>query len=181
MRTPSKDYQESQQNKQAYSGIGGEDLRFLSPASSIPPAFLKHSAAKAVFKPVFKAVSLGAIMFLFTACASYSPGSPSGWGNPTSPAGTGTVAGTAGQKPGTPAGESPQPQGTAPTLGQTPPEQAAPSGWSSAGQERQPCPLPIPENEGFLHKVVRILSGPDRCGPDLDVDTNISAGGAAGG
>jgi hypothetical protein len=177
MQTPSKDYQESQQNKQAYSGIGGEDLRFLSPASSILSAFLKHATAQAVFK----AISFGAIMFLCTACASYSPGNPSGWGNPASPAPAGTVPATAGQKPGTPSGESPQPQGAATVPGQTPPEQAAPSGWSSAGQGRQPCGPPIPENEGFLHKVVRILSGPDRCGPDLDVDTNISAGGAAGG
>lgn len=38
-----------------------------------------------------------------------------------------------------------------------------------------------PEEEGFLDKLIRIFYGPDRPrGPDPDVDTNISAGGAGG-
>ncbi|HEX8873037.1 MAG TPA: hypothetical protein VF780_00300 [Nitrosospira sp.] len=55
------------------------------------------------------------------------------------------------------------------------------SGQSSAPLGRRWCGPPIPPHEDFLDKIVRILFMPDWCGPDADVDTNISAGGAAGG
>jgi hypothetical protein len=51
-----------------------------------------------------------------------------------------------------------------------------------AEQKLSPCEQPAPQQEGFLHKLIRILYGPDTPpGPNPDVDTNISAGGAAGG
>ena len=44
------------------------------------------------------------------------------------------------------------------------------------------CDQSTPQQESFLHKLIRILYGPDTPpGPNPDVDTNISAGGAAGG
>lgn len=43
------------------------------------------------------------------------------------------------------------------------------------------CRPVIPANESLPDKLIRIFFGPDWCGPDPDVDTNISAGGAAGG
>jgi hypothetical protein len=55
------------------------------------------------------------------------------------------------------------------------------SGWSSPIRGRRWCGPPIPENENFFHKVTRLLFSRDWCGPDPDVDTNIQAGGAAGG
>ena len=49
-------------------------------------------------------------------------------------------------------------------------------------QKLASCEQPAPQQEGFLHKLLRILYGPDTPpGPNPDVDTNISAGGAAGG
>jgi hypothetical protein len=51
-----------------------------------------------------------------------------------------------------------------------------------AEQKLASCEQPAPQQEGFLHKLLRILYGPDTPpGPNPDVDTNISAGGAAGG
>ncbi|MEO7560853.1 MAG: hypothetical protein ABIT23_11415 [Nitrosospira sp.] len=53
---------------------------------------------------------------------------------------------------------------------------------SSAKQESGPGGHSTPEQESFLRKIIRIFSGPDSSsGPNRDVDTNISAGGAAGG
>ena len=44
------------------------------------------------------------------------------------------------------------------------------------------CEEVAPMKEGFLKRLLRILSGPDTPrGPNTDVDTNISAGGAGGG
>ena len=42
------------------------------------------------------------------------------------------------------------------------------------------CRPVVPANESLRDKFIRIFFGPDWCGPDPDVDTNISAGGAAG-
>jgi hypothetical protein len=57
----------------------------------------------------------------------------------------------------------------------------ADSAWSSQGDRRRSCVPVIPASENLLERFVRIFFGPDWCGPDPDVDTNISAGGAAGG
>lgn len=74
------------------------------------------------------------------------------------------------------------------TSGRTAPCQEASdqsdSSSSKAGteQESTPCEQSAPKREGFFHKLIRILSGPNTPpGPNRDVDTNISAGGAAGG
>jgi hypothetical protein len=88
----------------------------------------------------------------------------------------------AGPKAVTSSQELPKPENSVPPAEQPLPDQAAASvGGQYPGQARRWCGPPIPENEGLLHKIIRILSGPDWCGPDPDVDTNISAGGAAGG
>jgi hypothetical protein len=56
------------------------------------------------------------------------------------------------------------------------------SSKAGAEQESTSCEQSAPEREGFFHKLIRILSGPNTPpGPNPDVDTNISAGGAAGG
>ena len=56
------------------------------------------------------------------------------------------------------------------------------SGDSYADQTLASCEEVAPVREGFLKKLLRILSGPDTPrGPNTDVDTNISAGGAGGG
>ncbi len=55
------------------------------------------------------------------------------------------------------------------------------SSLSSQGDRRRSCVPVIPASENLLERFVRIFFGPDWCGPDPDVDTNISAGGAAGG
>jgi hypothetical protein len=55
------------------------------------------------------------------------------------------------------------------------------SGWSTQGERSRSCRPVIPAFENLLDRFVRIFFGPDWCGPDPDVDTNISAGGAAGG
>jgi hypothetical protein len=58
----------------------------------------------------------------------------------------------------------------------------AASSKACAEEKSTSCEQPLPEQEGFLHKLIRILYGPDTPpGPNPDVDTNISAGGAAGG
>ena len=68
-------------------------------------------------------------------------------------------------------------------------QQNASSGWSTTirGRYRSTstpvpgrywCGPPIPKDEGFSEKVVRLLFGRDWCGPE---DTGITAGGAAGG
>lgn len=90
---------------------------------------------------------------------------------------------------------SPRQQGATPSPGDSPPKNGnAASGQgtsdqteassvpSSAKQESGPGGHPTLEQEGFLRKIIRIFSGPDSSsGPNRDVDTNISAGGAAGG
>jgi hypothetical protein len=125
-------------------------------------------------------------MLLCAGCAAHSPGNASGWAwrgdSGVAPVSARSVAETpAGPKAVTP-GQGPQAENSGPAAGQTPPDQAAVSTERSyAAQARRWCAPPIPENEGLLHKIIRILSGPDWCGPDPDVDTNISAGGAAGG
>jgi hypothetical protein len=89
-------------------------------------------------------------------------------------------AATAGEKAVAP--EQTRSQNPSPASDQATPDQATPSpGWTYAGQGYRSCAPPIPENERLLDKIIRILAGPDWCGPDPDVDTNISAGGAAGG
>jgi hypothetical protein len=120
-----------------------------------------------------RAAFLGAIVLLCAGCAAHSPGNASGW---TWSEDSGrTKAVTSGQ-------ELPQSENSGPAAGQPAPDQAAASASGLyPGQARRWCAPPIPENEGLLHKIIRILSGPDWCGPDPDVDTNISAGGAAGG
>jgi len=68
-------------------------------------------------------------------------------------------------------------------------ENDAPSGEESTvrnSQDRSPpgrsclCRPVVPANESLRDKFTRIFFGPDWCGPDPDVDTSISAGGAAG-
>lgn len=55
-------------------------------------------------------------------------------------------------------------------------------GNACADQESVSCEEVAPVREGFLRKLLRILYGPDTPpGPNPDVDTNISAGGAGGG
>lgn len=90
---------------------------------------------------------------------------------------------------------SPRQQGTTPSAGGSPPKNgnaASGQGTSdqtdaspvppSAKQESGPGGHSTPKQESFLRKIIRIFSGPDSSsGPNRDVDTNISAGGAAGG
>jgi hypothetical protein len=142
----------------------------------LPPAF-----GKTITRIMSRIMPLSAALFLCAACVSSAPETTSGWGSERPPARTDAAGTTAGEKATTP-GQT-QPQEANPASEQTTPEQATPSaGWTHAGQGyRRSCAPPIPENEGLLHKIIRILSGPDWCGPDPDVDTNISAGGAAGG
>jgi|SRR5690348_17813699 len=70
------------------------------------------------------------------------------------------------------------------TAQETSPERSASgqkdAGWSQV-RGRYWCGPPVTENESFFDKVTRLLFSRDWCGPDPDVDTNISAGGAAGG
>ena len=150
--------------------------------SVIREARNSHFLLPPVFgKTIIRIMSLSAALFLCAACVSTAPENPSsGWGNERSPAPMNSAA-TSGEKAIAP--DRTQPQEASPASGEATPEQATPSaGWTYAGQGyRRSCAPPIPENEGLLHKIIRILSGPDWCGPDPDVDTNISAGGAAGG
>ena len=148
--------------------------------SVIREARNSHFLLPPVFgKTIIRIMSLSAALFLCAACVSSAPENTSGWGSERPPARTDST--TPGEKATTP-GQT-QPQEANPASGEATPEQATPSaGWTYAGQGyRRSCAPPIPENEGLLHKIIRILSGPDWCGPDPDVDTNISAGGAAGG
>jgi hypothetical protein len=136
----------------------------------LPPAF---------GKTITRIMSLSAALFLCAGCVSSAQENTSGWGSERPPARTDSAGTAPGEKATTP-GQT-QPQEATPASGQAASNQATPSaGWTYAGQGYRQCPPP-PENERLLDKVIRILSGPDRCGPDPDVDTNISAGGAAGG
>lgn len=139
------------------------------------PASLKHATARAIY--------LCATLFLCAACVSQSPGGTSEWGSVTMPGRASSVTETPpGQKAVTTGQEVSPSENRGSASGQAAADQPGSStGWATAGQTRRSCAPPIPENEGLLHKIVRILSGPDWCGPDPDVDTNISAGGAAGG
>ncbi|MEO6824139.1 MAG: hypothetical protein ABI167_05325 [Nitrosospira sp.] len=63
-----------------------------------------------------------------------------------------------------------------------PAQSEAASSRACAEEKSTSCAQPAPEQESFLHKLIRILYGPNTPpGPNPDVDTNISAGGAAGG
>jgi hypothetical protein len=136
----------------------------------LPPAF-----GKTITRIMSRILSLSASLFLCAACVSSAPENTSGWERPPVSA----AVRTPDQKTVAP-GQSQSSEAT-PASGQAASNQATPSaGWTYAGQGYRQCPPP-PENERLLDKVIRILSGPDRCGPDPDVDTNISAGGAAGG
>ena len=56
------------------------------------------------------------------------------------------------------------------------------SGNACTDQQSASCEEVAPVKEGFLKKLLRILYGRDTpSGPNPDVDTNISAGGAGGG
>jgi hypothetical protein len=56
------------------------------------------------------------------------------------------------------------------------------SGNAYADQKSTRCQEVAPVQESFLKKLLKILYGPDTPpGPNPDVDTNISAGGAGGG
>lgn len=58
----------------------------------------------------------------------------------------------------------------------------APSNEECAAQEADACEQSAPEQKSLLRRIMKVLYGPDRPpGPDPDVDTNISAGGAGGG
>ena len=138
----------------------------------LPPAF-----GKTITRIMFRIMPLSAALFLCVACVSSAPENTSGWERPP----VSSAVRTPDQKTVAP-GQIQSTEAT-PASAQATPEQATPSaGWTYAGQGyRRSCAPPIPENEGLLHKIIRILSGPDWCGPDPDVDTNIAAGGAAGG
>jgi hypothetical protein len=72
---------------------------------------------------------------------------------------------------------------TAATTGQAAPDQkeaASASNWLPPRQVPSWCFPAIPVDESFSEKVIRILFRRDWCGPDPDVGTEISAGGAAG-
>ncbi|MDN5752109.1 MAG: hypothetical protein L0H15_02355 [Nitrosospira sp.] len=58
----------------------------------------------------------------------------------------------------------------------------ASSNEKCAEQEANACEQPAPEQESFLRRIIKLFYGRDRPpGPNPDVDTNISAGGAGGG
>jgi hypothetical protein len=65
------------------------------------------------------------------------------------------------------------------------PSQGRPDASSNeecAEQEADACEQPAPQQESFLRRIIKLFYGPDtRREPNLDVDTNISAGGAGGG
>ncbi|SOD40658.1 hypothetical protein [Nitrosovibrio sp. Nv4] len=63
------------------------------------------------------------------------------------------------------------------------PNKGAPDQTGSSSADREPgsCGQSMPDQGGFFRKIIRMLSAPDSCGPNRDVDTNISAGGAGGG
>lgn len=148
--------------------IGDPKYRFIFEGKKISASIstpLRYAKVRAAF--------LGAIVLLCAGCAAHSPGNASGWAWSEDSGRTKAV--TSGQ-------ELPKSENSGPAAGQPSPDQAAASASGPyPGQARRWCAPPIPENEGLLHKIIRILSGPDWCGPDPDVDTNISAGGAAGG
>lgn len=67
-------------------------------------------------------------------------------------------------------------------LGQDTPAQSDASSGKSCTEEEPSCEQSAPEQKSFLQKLIKILYGPNTPpGPNTDVDTNISAGGAAGG
>jgi hypothetical protein len=169
-------------NKGPKGCLTGGCLIGKRPASGICEARNCGSLLSAAFgKVIVRIMSVCAALFLCAACVSTVPeNTSSGWGNEKSSAPMNSAA-TSGEK--AVAQDQAQPQEASPASGQATPEQATPSaGWTYAGQGyRRSCAPPIPENERLLDKIIRILSGPDWCGPDPDVDTNISAGGAAGG
>lgn len=79
-------------------------------------------------------------------------------------------------------GSSQQKNGNAAPRQGTPAQTGSSSVSLPANQEPGLSESPTPEQESFLHKIIRIFFGPDSPpGPNRDVDTNISAGGAAGG
>jgi len=60
------------------------------------------------------------------------------------------------------------------------PDQA--STTSETGKEQAATSWAAPPKESLFKKILRVLYGPNTpSGPNTDVDTNISAGGAAGG
>ncbi len=67
-------------------------------------------------------------------------------------------------------------------LGQDPSAQSDATSGKSCAEEEPSCEQSAPEQKSFLQKLIKILYGPNTPpGPNTDVDTNISAGGAAGG
>ncbi|KIO50411.1 hypothetical protein [Nitrosospira sp. NpAV] len=77
---------------------------------------------------------------------------------------------------------SPQKKGSAAPEQHTPDQSGSPASSLPSNQEPGWGESPAPEPESLFRKIIRIFFGPDSPpGPNPDVDTNISAGGAAGG
>lgn len=93
----------------------------------------------------------------------------SGWKDPAT-----------GQQASTPENSTAAPIQVAPTQAVTNQTDSS-SGWSSGGQTSGSCQHATPEQESFLCKVVRILYRAETPrGSNLDMDENVSAGGAGG-
>lgn len=163
---------------------GGPEADFCSPAMTIFSSFgvfglrLIVSHVSVMKSGIARSLILACTIFFGIAAVSPAQADKAGKD-------TGSM-----QRPGSAAGAQPG-QGndragqkaTASEDNSSSPSQGAPdqTDSSSAGRESGSCGQSMPEPEGFFRKVIRLLFAPNSCGPDRDVDTNISAGGAGGG
>lgn len=144
---------------------------------------MKHNS---IFKnSAIRSVVLAGIMMYAVASVSHAQTGATGHDIAPIPGQGGPVAGQS--SPGQ-QGAIPNPGGSLPKNGNAVSGQGSSdqtndsSAPSSAKQESGPDGHSTPEQESFLRKIIRIFSGPESSsGPNRDVDTNISAGGAAGG
>lgn len=133
---------------------------------------LQHALARS-------AVLAGILIFVATD-VSYAQSGTAGQGSASMPETGDSKAVQSGREdsPGDHEKTPPKKNGDAPGEGRP----DASSNEECAEQEADACEQPAPEQESFLRRIIKLFYGPDRPpGPDPDVDTNISAGGAGGG
>lgn len=130
--------------------------------------------------PLARSVLLAGILFFATAVVSHAQSDAAGQGGASMPEAHGSKATppVSGDSSGDQKNKPPTKDGEAPGQGRL----DALSNEQCAEQEAASCKQPAPEQESFLRRIIKLFQGRDTPpGPNPDVDTNISAGGAGGG
>ncbi|MGH8763387.1 MAG: hypothetical protein ACREUR_09180 [Nitrosospira sp.] len=129
-----------------------------------------------------RSVALASILIFTAASLSHAQTGTAGQGSASTPEPHGSKAAQPGREDSPGAQENAQPKEDVHAPGQGTAGADASLNEECTAQEADACEPPAPEEKSFLRRMIKLFYGPDRPpGPDPDVDTNISAGGAGGG